>query len=208
MEERSGVLETSRSCKQLIGPEGSDKEFEGYIDSNLRVVETFLRLFPIGLCVTALVIMLKNSQENKYGSVSYTDLGAFRYLVHANGICAGYSLFSAIFVALPRLSSMHIAWTFFVLDQVLTYIILSAGAASAEVLYLAEKGNMATAWSSACRSFGPFCHKVTASTTITFVVVVFYVLLSLISSYKLFSKYDAPTVSNPSMGADIVAFHG
>jgi len=93
MEERSGVLETSRSCKQLIGPEGSDKEFEGYIDSNLRVVETFLRLFPIGLCVTALVIMLKNSQENKYGSVSYTDLGAFRYVSQSSHHTDLYTFF-------------------------------------------------------------------------------------------------------------------
>lgn len=48
-------------------------------DSFLRIVETFLRLFTIGLCVTALVIMLKNSEENEYGSVAYSDLGAFRY---------------------------------------------------------------------------------------------------------------------------------
>lgn len=80
MEEGSGVLETSRSTKKLIGPDqGTNEESEGN-DSVLRVVETFLRLFPIGLCVTALVIMLKNSQENEYGSISYTDLGAFRYL--------------------------------------------------------------------------------------------------------------------------------
>ncbi|TKY45623.1 CASP protein 2A1 [Spatholobus suberectus] len=196
MEEGTGVLEPSRSCKKLIGPEGPNEELEGN-DGVLRIVETFLRLLPIGLSVAALVIMIKNSQENEYGSVSYTDLSAFRYLVHANGICAGYSLFSAVIVALPRLSTMPGAWAFFLLDQVLTYIILAAGAASAEVLYLAEKGNMATTWSSACSSFVPFCHKVTASTAITFVVVVCYVLLSLISSYKLFSKYDAPAVSNP-----------
>ncbi|PNX75171.1 CASP-like protein 10-like, partial [Trifolium pratense] len=54
-----------------------DEEFDGKEASLLRIVETFLRLFPIGLCVTALVIMLKNSEENKYGSVAYSDLGAF-----------------------------------------------------------------------------------------------------------------------------------
>ncbi|RDX90439.1 hypothetical protein CR513_27695, partial [Mucuna pruriens] len=201
MEEGNGVLENSRSCKNLIGAEGKDEELEGN-DSVLRVVETFLRLFPIALCVTALVIMLKNSQENHYGSISYTNLAAFRYLVHANGICAGYSLFSAVIVALPRPSTMPRAWTFFLLDQVLTYLILAAGTASAGVLYLANKGNAATTWSSACGSFGPFCHKVTASTAITFVVVLCYLLLSLISSYKLFSKYDPPAET-----LHIAAFH-
>ncbi|ESW13972.1 hypothetical protein PHAVU_008G242000 [Phaseolus vulgaris] len=204
MEEGSGELESSRSGKQLIQAEGTHEEFEGNNNTVLRLVETLLRLFPILLSVTALIIMLKNSEENEYGSVSYTDLSAFRYLVHMNGICAGYSLFSVIFAALPSLSSMPINWTLFLLDQVLTYLILGAGAVSMEVLYLAEKGNSATTWSSACRAFGSFCDKVTASIAITFVVVICYVLLSLISSYKLFTNYDAPHVTNTSKHA----FHG
>ncbi|KAK7372272.1 hypothetical protein VNO80_05647 [Phaseolus coccineus] len=208
MEEGSGVLESSRSCKQLIQAEGTHEEFEGNNNAVLHLVEMLLRLFPILLSVTALIIMLKNSEENEYGSVSYTDLSAFRYLVHVNGICAGYSLFSVVFAALPRLSSMPTNWTLFLLDQVLTYLTLAAGAASMEVLYLVEKGNTSTTWSSACRAFGPFCHKVTASIAVTFVVVICYVLLSLISSYKLFTKYDAPDVSNTSKGVHIVAFHG
>ena len=48
--------------------------------TTLRIAETFLRLLPIGLCVSALVLMLRNSQENEYGSVAYTDIGAFRYI--------------------------------------------------------------------------------------------------------------------------------
>lgn len=41
-----------------------------------------------------------------------------RYLVHANGICAGYSLLTAVAAAMPRPSTMSRAWTFFLLDQV------------------------------------------------------------------------------------------
>ncbi|PNX78012.1 CASP-like protein 10-like [Trifolium pratense] len=93
-----------------------DQELEGNKTTFLRTAETFLRLLPIGLCVSALVLMLKNSEENDYGSVSYTDLGAFRYLVNANGICAGYSLLSAVLIAVPRPTALR-AWTFFFLDQ-------------------------------------------------------------------------------------------
>ncbi|CAK8538101.1 unnamed protein product [Lathyrus sativus] len=177
-------------------------------DSFLRIVETFLRLFTIGLCVAALVIMLKNSEENEYGSVAYSDLGAFRYLVHANGICAGYSLFSAVIVAMARPSTMPRAWAFFLLDQVLTYIILAAGAVLSEVLYLTEKGLPTAAWSSVCGSFGSFCHKTKASLAITFVAVICYILLSLISSYRLFSKYDAPSSQVNSSNKDIASFNG
>ncbi|CAJ2640618.1 unnamed protein product [Trifolium pratense] len=216
MEKESGtVISATRSSMQMMRPVTAtaatdDQELEGNKTTFLRTAETFLRLLPIGLCVSALVLMLKNSEENDYGSVSYSDLGAFRYLVNANGICAGYSLLSAVLIAVPRPTALR-AWTFFFLDQVLTYIILSAGASTIEVVYLAKNGDSATLWNSACGSFGQFCHKITASVAITFVALVCYVLLSLISSYKLFSKFDVPASSPADTGTDdhiAPAFHG
>jgi len=56
--------------------------------------------------------------------------------VHANGICAGYSLFSVVIAAMPRPSTMPRAWTFFLLDQVITshsFLISSCN----KVLYIA-----------------------------------------------------------------------
>jgi len=92
MEEGSGELESSRSGKQLIQAEETHEEFEGNNNNTvLRLVETLLRLFPILLSVTALIIMLKNSEENEYGSVSYTDLSAFRYVSQSTHILSGVS---------------------------------------------------------------------------------------------------------------------
>ncbi|KAI4366015.1 hypothetical protein MLD38_021944 [Melastoma candidum] len=161
-------------------------------DGGIPTAETFLRLLPMALCVSALVIMLTDSQANDYGSISYSNLGAFRYLVHVNGICAGYSLLSAVITAVPRRPAVPRAWTFFFLDQVLTYALLAAGAASIEVLFLVNHGDRAITWSAACGSFGRFCNKATTSVVITFVVVACYSILSLISSYRLFSRFDAP----------------
>ncbi|XP_070037998.1 CASP-like protein 2A1 [Nicotiana tomentosiformis] len=166
-------------------------EDENGSNSSMQRAETMLRLLPMALCVVALVIMLKNSQTNDFGSLSYSDLGIFRYLVHANGIGAAYSLLSAIVVAVPRPTTMPKAWTFFLLEQILTYVILAAGAASTEVVYLAYKGDTAVTWSETCGSFGGFCRKATESVAITFIVGLCYVGISRISSYRLFSKYDA-----------------
>ncbi|TXG66564.1 hypothetical protein EZV62_007839 [Acer yangbiense] len=170
------------------------QEDESHSDnkSGMRSAEAILRLLPVILCVAALVLMLKDSETNEYASLSYSKLGAFRYLVHANGICAGYSLIAAIISAMPRPITMSQAWTFFFFDQVLTYLILGAGAVATQVLYLADKGDKTITWSSACDSFGVFCHKATASVVITFIAVLCYALISIISSYKLFTKYDAP----------------
>ncbi|XP_075476993.1 CASP-like protein 2A1 [Primulina tabacum] len=173
--------------------------------STMRTAETLLRILPMGLCVVALVVMLKNSQSNEYGSLSYSDLGAFRYLVHASGICAGYSLLSAIAAAVPRPSNLSMAWVFFLLDQLLTYIILAAGAISTEVVYLAYKGDVTITWSETCSSFGGFCRKATASIAITFIVTLCYAGLSIISSYRLFSKFDAPVV-HTNKGIEIATF--
>ncbi|CAN1301436.1 CASP-like protein 2A1 [Linum perenne] len=133
-----------------------------------------------------------------------------RYLVHANGICAGYALLSAVVVAMPRRpSTMSSAWTFFFLDQVFTYLILGAAAVSTEVLYLANKGDIDITWSAVCGSFAGFCHKASASVILTFVVVAWFALLSLVSSYKLFSRFDPPLLlSSPpnKAGLEIAAF--
>ncbi|KAI7749925.1 hypothetical protein M8C21_005747 [Ambrosia artemisiifolia] len=175
------------------------------VSSGIRTAETLLRLVPVGLCVAALAVMIKDSETNEYGSLSYSNITAFRFLVHANGILAGYSLLSAAFTAVPRPVTMSRAWTFFLLDQVLTYLILAAGAVATEVAFLTYKGDVAVTWSEACGTYGRFCKQATTSIIITFLVVVCYILLSLISSYRLFSKYDAP-VGYRNKGIEIVDF--
>ncbi|KAL5738423.1 hypothetical protein ACOSP7_031184 [Xanthoceras sorbifolium] len=203
---------TAGRCPLPGGGERQDHNDNNYNDENsggMRSAEPMLRLLPMILCVAALILMLKNSQTNDFGSLSYSNLGAFRYLVHANGICAGYSLLAAIIAAMPRPLTMSQAWTFFFLDQVLTYLILGAGAVATEVLYLAEKGDTTITWSAACGSFGGFCHKAKASVVITFIAVICYAVISMISSYKLFSKYDAPLAySTGDKGIEVAAFHG
>ncbi|KZV28212.1 CASP-like protein [Dorcoceras hygrometricum] len=158
----------------------------------MRTTETLLRILPMALCIASLAIMLKNSQTNEYGTLSYSDFGSFKYLVHASGICAGYSLLSTVAAAVPRPSTMSWAWTFFLLDQLFTYIILAAGAISAEAVYLAYNGDEYLTWSDACGTYDSFCRKATASVAITFSATLCYVGLSLISSYRLFTKYEAP----------------
>ncbi|KFK38804.1 hypothetical protein AALP_AA3G162100 [Arabis alpina] len=158
-----------------------------------RTVETVLRITSMALSIAGLVIMIKNSISNDFGSLSYSNLGAFKYLVNANGICATYSLLSALFViAIPCPISKLRVWTLFLLDQVVTYAVLAAGVVSAETVYLAYKGNTSITWSSACDYYGVFCHKALVSVIFTFVVSVLYMSLSLISSYRLFSRFKAP----------------
>lgn len=100
-------------------------------------------------------------------------------------------------------SKLSLYW---LLLQILTYVIMGAGAVATEVVYLAYKGDSAAMWSKSCGSFGGFCHKATASVVITFTVSLCYIGISLISSYRLFSKYDAPVGFYNNKGIEISAF--
>jgi hypothetical protein len=86
--------------------------------ARVRPVETLLRAAPLGLCVAAMTVMLRNQQSNEYGAVAYSDLGGFKYLVYANGLCAAYSLVSAFYTAVPRPATVSRSWLVFLLDQV------------------------------------------------------------------------------------------
>jgi Domain of unknown function (DUF588) len=73
--------------KVMSTREKDQGEEMNHSSSTVRTMETLLRMAPMGLCVAALVVMLKNSQNNDFGNLSYSDLGAFRY------ICFQFSLY-------------------------------------------------------------------------------------------------------------------
>ena len=68
---------------------GSGDGDEGGNKSSMRTAETLLRLVPVALCTLSLVVMLKSSQTNDFGSLSYSDLGAFKYYFssHFPAVC-------------------------------------------------------------------------------------------------------------------------
>ena len=59
---------------------GNDSSSMMIVNTSMRTAETLLRLIPIAPCIAALVVMLHNSQTNDFGSVSYSNLGAFRFI--------------------------------------------------------------------------------------------------------------------------------
>lgn len=107
--------------KQAVGGGAAEQQLaadEAAAAARSRPMETLLRAAPLGLCVAAMAIMLRDKQSNDYGTVAYSDLGGFKYLVAANGLCAFYSLASAFYTAVPRPATLSSTWVVFILDQV------------------------------------------------------------------------------------------
>ena len=93
MEKSADHHKTSHACS---GGAATEKWEE--VSTAFRTAETMLRLAPVGLCLAALVITLKDSQNNEFGSVSYSNLSAFWYVYFLHAQIYNYSnLLSSIF---------------------------------------------------------------------------------------------------------------
>jgi hypothetical protein len=89
IERERGTMEKKDEGNPPMAVTGSRDENED-VKSTMRTAETMLRLVPVALCVSALVVMLKNTQTNDYGSLSYSDLGAFRYFIFCAFSCTRF----------------------------------------------------------------------------------------------------------------------
>lgn len=75
----------------------------------------------------------------------------------------------------------------------MAYLMVTSGSAVSEVLYLAHEGDRNVSWSEVCSYYGMFCSKIKVSLALHFVALVCFIVLSLISAYRVFSKFEAPS---------------
>ncbi|KAJ4783014.1 CASP-like protein [Rhynchospora pubera] len=160
--------------------------------------ELALRLCVIPLTLSSLLVIVSSNQTSDlYGTVEFNNLSGFKYLISINAISGVYSL-GSVFISKSRCFKMY-DWVLFVLDQMTTYLMVTSGSAVSEILYLAEKGDREVSWSEVCSYFGSFCQKTKVSLGLHFVALLCFIVLSLISAFRLFSKFDAPSSSLANM---------
>lgn len=75
---------------------------------------------------------------------------------------------------------------------------MTSGSAVVEILYLAHEGDREVSWSEVCSYFNKFCSKTKVSLVFHLFVLVCFLALSLISGFRLFSKFEAPSLSSSS----------
>ncbi|KAJ8899605.1 hypothetical protein K2173_018579 [Erythroxylum novogranatense] len=118
---------------------------------------------------------------------SYDDLPTFQFFVIAMGIVAGYLVLSLPFsiVSIVRPHAVGPRLLLLILDTVALTLTTAAGAAAAAIVYLAHNGNSNTNWLAICQQFGDFCQKVSGAVVASFVTVVLFVLLVVMSAVAL-----------------------
>ncbi|CAL9090443.1 unnamed protein product [Musa textilis] len=163
-----------------------------------RALGLSLRLAAIPLCAASLWVMATDEQANEsYGKVEFSNLPGLRYMVCVGAVSLGYSVVSILFACLRCVNN---DWFFYISDQVVAYLMVTSGAAVAEVLYLAHEGDRQTSWSEACSYYGRFCDRTKVSLALHSAALLCFIALFLVSSYTLFSKFEAPSVSDSSKG--------
>lgn len=80
--------------------------------------------------------------------------------------------------------------------QIVAYLMVTSGAAVMEIVFLAYKGDREVSWSEACASNGKFCSRMKLALVLHSLALCSFLVLAVISAYRLFSMYEAPSVSH------------
>ncbi|KAG2683014.1 hypothetical protein I3760_10G012200 [Carya illinoinensis] len=118
---------------------------------------------------------------------NYDDLPTFQFFVIAMAIVSGYLVlslpFSIVSIVRPHAAAPRLL--LLILDTVALTLNTSAGAAAASIVYLAHKGNPNTNWLAICQQFGGFCQKISGAVVASFVSVVVFIFLILLSALAI-----------------------
>nr|XP_043607546.1 CASP-like protein 2D1 [Erigeron canadensis] len=162
--------------------------------NNLKVLDSSLRLIVIPLSVVSMWLTLTNHQDSEiYGRLEFSNLKGLRFFVSISAISAGYALVAFISSWVKNLMSK--AWIYFVCDQVMTYLMVACLGSLGQLVYLAYNGNQKVTWSEACSSFGRFCGRLNLILVLHFIALLCFFVLSLISAFRVFSRFEPPFVS-------------
>lgn len=171
--------------------------------AKLRRVELSLRLVALLASVSGFVFLVTDKQTRSftiYTSVivqeaDYSDMKAIVVSVITLGIVALHSavqslrcLCSVSSTSIPP--SSVLAWTIFLLDQSMTYLILSSSAASAQSAWFSEQGSDGFKWQKVCYLYMKFCKQIGTGIIGSFVAFMALLFTSIISAFILFARVD------------------
>ncbi|KAH7443089.1 hypothetical protein KP509_02G018700 [Ceratopteris richardii] len=86
--------------------------------------------------------------------------------------------------------SSALSWTIFMFDQLMTYLLLSVSAASAQSAWFAEQGSEGFKWAKVCYLYEKFCQQVGSGMFGAFVACLALAITSVISAFSLFANGD------------------
>ncbi|KAB1222485.1 hypothetical protein CJ030_MR2G027647 [Morella rubra] len=159
----------------------------------VSIMDFILRLGAIVAALAAASVMGTSDETLPFFTqffqfqASYDDLPTFQFFVIAMAIVAGYLVLSLplSIVSIVRPHAAGPRLLLLILDTVALTLNTSAGAAAAAIVYLAHNGNSNTNWLAICQQFGDFCQKVSGAVVASFISVVAFIFLILLSALAI-----------------------
>ncbi|KAL4324229.1 hypothetical protein GQ457_11G008220 [Hibiscus cannabinus] len=187
------VPESSAAAKGKAPLIGSQREQKRGINKGLGIADFLLRLGAITSALAAAATMGTSDQTLPFFTqffqfeASYDDLPTFMFFVIAMALISGYLVLSLPFSIVTIVRSYAVAprLLLFILDTVALTLTTAAGAAATAIVYLAHNGNPNTNWLAICNQFGDFCQNVSGAVVTSFVTVVVFIVLILLSGFAL-----------------------
>ncbi|XP_004516298.1 casparian strip membrane protein 2 [Cicer arietinum] len=159
----------------------------------IAIMDFILRLGAIAAALGAAASMGTSDQTLPFFTqffqfeASYDSFTTFQFFVITMAIVAGYLVLSLPFsiVAIIRPHAPGPRLFLIILDSVFLTLATASAASAASIVYLAHNGNQDTNWLAICNQFGDFCAQTSGAVVSSFVAVVVFVFLVVMSALAL-----------------------
>ncbi|WCJ34258.1 Casparian strip membrane protein 1 [Euphorbia peplus] len=164
----------------------------GY-NKGMAILDFILRLGAVITTLSSAAVMGTSDETLPFFTqffqfqASYDDLPTLQFFVVAMALVAGYLVlslpFSIVAIIRPRAAGPRLL--LLILDTVALTLNTAAASAATAIVYLAHNGNQSANWLAVCQQFGDFCQKVSGAVVASFVSVVLFVSLIVVSAVAL-----------------------
>ncbi|KAK8514745.1 hypothetical protein V6N13_103100 [Hibiscus sabdariffa] len=155
-----------------------DKEKKSGLKKIMGILDFVLRLAAIIAALVAAATMGTSNKPSR-SSLGSSESKLATMIFRHSGYLVISLPFSIVTMICPNLVVLRIF--LFVFDIVVLSLGTVSAAAAAIIVYLAHNGNPNINWQSICQHFGDFCQKMSETVVTSFVAVVFFMLLVLLS---------------------------
>ncbi|XP_010258295.1 PREDICTED: casparian strip membrane protein 3 [Nelumbo nucifera] len=163
------------------------------LNRGISILDLVLRLVAVAGTLGSAIAMGTTNETLPFFTqfirfkAQYSDLPSFTFFVIANAVVSAYLILSlplSIYhIARSSARGSRIVLTF--LDAAMLALLTAGASAAAAIVYLAHKGNARANWFSICQQFNSFCERISGSLIGSFIGIVVFILLILLSSIAI-----------------------
>ncbi|XP_077251677.1 CASP-like protein 1F1 [Tasmannia lanceolata] len=175
-------METQESKMDLIPIEKRQRSFV--------LTQIGLRTLAFGATLAATLLMATNKQTiNLFGfqlDAKFSYSTACSFFVGGNAVACAYSLLSLPFIFIFNSQGSHPGNYFFLflLDLIMTVLVMASASSATAIGYVSRKGNSHTGWMAICGQFGKFCDKAGGALVFSFAAFLLLFLLTILSVHR------------------------